>query len=105
MDRIIELLSALQYWHWGVLAIAMFFLESLVSGGFFLGAGGAAVAIRAAVLLAQKVGGAEANWQLQVGVWLVLSLLFTVMSRLVTGGRTDTGARQAASATAPAQPN
>lgn len=67
----------------------MFLFESLVSSGFFLGAGGAAVAVGGVVLLAQKVGGADVDPQMQIGSWLVLSLLFTVMSRLRTAGRTD----------------
>lgn len=61
-------------WHWLILAIAIFMIEAMGIGGFFLGAGVAAVVV---ALSAWLIDGF--HWQWQLAVFAVLAVVFTLV--------------------------
>ncbi|MGN0920612.1 MAG: NfeD family protein [Cellvibrio sp.] len=63
----------LQPWHWFFIAGLIFFMEILGVGGFFLGAGVAALVIGIALLL---LGWA---WQWQIAAFATLAIIFTIV--------------------------
>jgi membrane protein implicated in regulation of membrane protease activity len=63
----------LQPWHWFVLAGVILIIEVFGVGGFFLGAGLAALIVAIASLII------EWSWQWQVFVFAVLAVVFTVI--------------------------
>lgn len=63
----------LQPWHWFVLAGVILIIEVFGVGGFFLGAGLAALIVAITSLIV------EWSWQWQVFVFAVLAVVFTVI--------------------------
>lgn len=71
-----ELLDSnfLQTWHWFALAIVIFIIEVFGAAGFFLGVGVAALVISIILTFTDSL-----IWQLQVVIFAVLSVTFTLI--------------------------
>lgn len=65
----IEFLSALEFWHWWILAAALIILEVLAPGTFFLWMGVSAGLIGALLLVAPAT-----PWEIQLFVFTVISV-------------------------------
>ena len=70
-----EILDLLGNWTWWIVAAALFILELLVPGVFFLWLGAAAMIVGGLALFV------DMSWQLQVATFAVLSVVTLVVSR------------------------
>lgn len=75
MESLVEILDLLGSWTWWIVAAALFILELLVPGVFFLWLGAAAVIVGCLTLLV------DMSWQLQVAIFAILSVVTLVVSR------------------------
>ena len=69
-----EFLEQLAYWHWIVLAAALFGLEALGASGFLLG-----MACSALIIALLKGVMPTLSWEAQLSVFSFLSLVITVV--------------------------
>lgn len=61
-------------WHWFVLAAILLGLEAMGAGGFLIGAAVAAMICWALNLITQGL-----DWQLQIGLFAIMTLVFSVL--------------------------
>jgi hypothetical protein len=80
---LLEFLAQLGWWNWIALGMVLLILEILVPGVFLLWIGVAALVVGALSLLLW--GAAFWVWQLQVVLFLVLSLAFALAGRRMVG--------------------
>lgn len=76
-----QLIASLGGWTWWIVAVVLFVFELLVPGVFFLWLGFAAVVVGLLELVV------DMSWQVEVGLFAVLSVISLVLSRkFVSGG-------------------
>lgn len=68
----IDILASLQAWHWMLLGVVLLGLEALGTRGFLVGAGIAA-------FVTCLVAISNTGWQVQLGVFVFLSVFFTII--------------------------
>lgn len=68
-----EMLLALEYWHWWILALALVIFEVMGAAGFLLGTIAAAL-VTGVIALATSLG-----WEVQLTIFAVLAVLLTVV--------------------------
>ena len=68
----IEILELLKAWHWMLLGIVLLGFETLGARGYLIGAGVAAFVTCLVAL-------SDAGWQVQLGIFIFLSVFFTVI--------------------------
>ncbi len=76
-----QLYATLGGWTWWIVALVMFVLELMAPGVFFLWLGFAAVVVGAVDLVI------DLTWQLEVGLFAVLSVISLLVSRKFLSGR------------------
>lgn len=76
MDAVIALFVPFTHWSWWVVALALFLIELLLPGVFFLWLGLAAVVTGFVALLAPAAG-----WEAEVVIFAVLSVISAVVGR------------------------
>ena len=68
-----ELIASLQPWHWFVLSLALFAIEILGTAGFFIGIAASALVLSVLLLIWPAM-----PWELQLGVFGVMSVVLTL---------------------------
>lgn len=76
MDALTAFLEGFNHWHWWVFALALFIVELIMPGVFFLWLGVAAVITGFVAWLAPGIG-----WQMDVVIFAVLSVVAAVIGR------------------------
>ncbi len=68
-------IEALEYWHWWILAVALFILEVFSPAAFFIWIGFAAGIVGFLMLLI------DMSWQTQIWIFAILSVVSVVLGR------------------------
>lgn len=74
MESFFELMNQLKAWHWLSLALILLAVDAFATGGFLIGTAAAAFIVWLLKLTIPGLG-----WEFQVGVFSILSLIFTGM--------------------------